>query len=1164
MGFESLNFLDEPEEKKTSLGFLDEVKGEAQPDFGSLDFLEPEAPLAPTVPKETPEIDEGFLEGVTKGVIQSIPESMDNAAAAIHSVLPESVQTFLKDVDESVIKYAGGDEEDVDFWTSSTALGDVTKERVTGELGTVGDISKDLSKVVLSLILTKRFAPKDLGVLKTIGVNTLRMVPGDLLFWSKNDKHLADIAAENDIQIALVEYLKSDEDDEVWEHNLKGVIENALIGTGLEAGGRALLAGYKGTKVWLRSLGKTSDHIAKMVDEASKKPIVPAAVPKEVKDDVQKPPTTQFNYEKMAISEKKYAEELLRDPKTREAYGLNKKTQDATRAEAAVLRARLGGIEGEIKLADDLASKTKNLDAETIAVREALVDSSARLTKHKAVAYSTKGMVQQKAITDWLISLDQFTRLARGVKGTQTAVARTQSAMNMFSFDDRKMRSTLEYAKNFPEQWDEIMGKVLGDAPMSEKDIKKAMKAMKSIDEGADALTAAESALVKDKPWVKATRVMLENMYNGILSNPVTHKINMLGNMTSSIARMGEQYGATVIGHGRQVLRVAGLHTKNGDDFVRINELAALHRGHLSGMWDTFKNINNAMKNLPEGVASFEEALQRGFLTNVGKLDEDAATRYLSGEYLEVGGRAGFALDVAGGVNRAALTALGIEDDMFKRMAFNSHANYMAVREANKKGIKDSAKRQEFVKDFLEVMEMQSTLKNGGILTKDGSALVARIDPTNSHYDEAILQAKEVTFQEDLGKAGQDFVKFKKDAFGGAGNVIMPFVKTPTNLIKWLVRRTPGLNTISSKSRAMWAKGGRDRDIVMAQLTLGSSLYGLAYNMYQDNKIVGMLPEELRASYASAGILESSYLTEEGYSIQFNRADPIASFFNITAAMGHFFDKMARKGLDKDEAFMEHWDEATFAFISAFSENTLNKTYTQGVKELLRAMDKPTPEKWAEYAKQKALMAAPYSGMARYLTEDSENNRKAALTLVEKVMNLYGMRDDLPDLPDEYGKFAPEDPKYHGVKMKKISSSPIRQELVKLGVSLPRMGKKITYLGIPVELNTKELSEMRNLLDTDLHIEDQLNDLIAGYEYQRVELTGRDWAHAKDAEGNSLTTKRGLIGDLLSKAHAEALRTYMESHPKVKDKHKKLFDDKVSQVQANLPIRGEEWLKKGK
>ena len=1158
MAYESLDFLDVPTEApvetpvpQDSLSFLDTAETE-----DTLAFLDTPSEnlkiIEDTGVKAT--LDDGIIVGATKGIIQSIPESMDNTYSTLNSLLPESVSSFLEETDKRIVKMFGGDDEDYEALTAPDLLSKPTQE-FTGELNTAGEISKDISKVILSFALTSRFKPVDLGKLQTIGVNTLRAAPGDLLFWSKDDKHLTDIASEHDIQWAVVNYLKSDPNDSAWEHNLKGAIENGLLGSGLELAGTSMLRGYVGLRSWFHSTGKSQDVINEVVDTIASEPIVAAVTPKSIKQGVNKPPKTQINYNKNPLNDQPYTEALLNSKTVQDAFNLDVKPRDLTEIEAKEVQALLGR-DGLIELSEEVAKKTKDLDVMNTALRRELYDISTDMKTYKKAALETTGVEQQKAVTKWLLSMEQFNRMAPNVKGTQTAIARTQSAMNIFAFDDKALRATMEYAQDHPENFNKVMDDILSKNPMSDDNVKLALKAMSDIEAGIDVLSAGKNAIKGDSVWVKGMRVMLENMYNGILSNPVTHKINMMGNLTSSTARMAEHYGASIIGHGKAAInKVTGGAYKGGTDFIKVSELAALHRGHLSGIWDTYKGISAAIKNLPEGVASFEESLQKGFLTNVGKLDEDTTARYLSAEYLGVKGGAGYVVDVAGGVNRAALNLLGIEDDMFKRMAYNSHANYMAVREANKRGVKAGVDKEQFVKDFINVMEMQTTIKNGGKLSAKGYKLVRKMDPTNSHYDEAILQAKEITFQEDLGKAGQDFVKFKKDAFGGAGNLIMPFVKTPTNLIKWLVRRTPCLNAISSKSRAMWAKGGRDRDIVLAQLTLGSSLYGLAYNMYQDNKIVGMAPEGLRQTYESAGLLESSYLTEDGYSIQYNRADPIASFFNITAAMGQFYDDMQRRGVTDDEVFKEHWDEASFAFISAFSENTLNKTYTQGVKELLRAMDNPTPEKWKTYLDQKALMMAPFSGTARWMNEESDDNRKAAITLVEKAMNLYGMRDDLPYQPDEYGKFS-ADIKFQGLKMKKISTSPIRQELVKLGIRLPRMGKEVSYKGIPIELNTKELSDMRHLLESEFQVEQQLNDMVTGYDYQNTEFTGLDWAKPG--------TKKGMLIGLLNTAHNEALESYMESHPKVVAKYREAYNEKVGLVQANRPSRVEEYLKKAK
>jgi len=87
-------------------------------------------------------------------------------------------------------------------------------------------------------------------------------------------------------------------------------------------------------------------------------------------------------------------------------------------------------------------------------------------------------------------------------------------------------------------------------------------------------------------------------------------------------------------------------------------------------------------------------------------------------------------------------------------------------------------------------------------------------------------------------------------------------------------------------------------------------------------------------------------------------------------------------------------------------------------------------------------------------------------------------------------------------------------------------------------------------------VEQQLNDMVTGYDYQNTEFTGLDWAKPG--------TKKGMLIGLLNTAHNEALESYMESHPKVVAKYKEAYNEKVGLVQANRPSRAEEYLKKAK
>lgn len=1145
---DTFSFLDEGAEAATTgFDFLDEENQETTEGFA---FLDEDATEIPEIQATTQDVepDDGIISGMAKGIVNAIPEAIDNTAAVIYDVMPQPVVDFFDGVEQQMIKAYDLDP-DV---ASPTYLTD-NMLKLTGDLNTAGQVSKDISKVLLTFALTKRFAPQDLSLPKTIGVNVLRMVPGDLLFWSKEDAHLADIAADAGIQNAVVDFLKSDPNDPTWYHNLKGAIESGFVGTGMEAFGHGLLLGYRSLKSYLHSNASSVQVVEDLVDEVAKQPIVPAKMTDDMKVDDVKPPHTQINYTKTPV-DKEYTEMLLNSKTVRDAYNLDKKPQDLTEIEAKELQKALG-TDGLIELSEGVLKNVQDLDVVTVALRRELFELDQALKVTQDIAINATGIEQQKAIVKYMLDLETFNRLAINVKGIQTPMARGLAAQNIFAFDDSKLRAVMDYMTDHPGQFDEIMGELLSNKGMSQKELAKALDVIQSLEAGAKNRSAAKEALKADSKIVKTMRVLLENMYNGILSNPITHKINMIGNTSSSLARLTEHYIATGIGYTRQgINKITGKSANGANDYIRLNELAALHKGHISGAYDTLQVIKNALARLPEGTASVEDALQKGFLTNVGKLDEDAMNRYLSAQYLNLEGTAGQAVDVAGFVNRTALNMLGIEDDFFKRMAFNSHAHYMAVREMNKKGFKTTAEKDQFIQDFLKVMDLQQTLKRGGTVTKESYDLIAKIDGSNRFYDEGILQAKEITFQEDLGKAGQDFVKWKKDALGGAGNVIMPFVKTPTNLIKWLVRRTPGLNAISSKSRRMWAAGGRERDIVMAQLTLGTSLYALAYSMYQDNKITGIAPQGHRAAWESAGILESAFVTEEGETIQYNRADPIASFFNIVASMGQFYDEMARKGVTEDEQFIEDWDKVTFAVISSFSENTLNKTYTTGITEFLRAMDDPSPEKWEKYAHQKGLMFAPFSGMSRYLSEDNENNRKLALDFFDKVKDLYGNREDLPDRPDVYGKVAPTPEKFHGVQKRKISKSPIRQEMARLGIMLPRMKNEITYKGIPIELNAKEYSDMLRILDTHLQAEEILSEYVKSPAYKNLAYDGIDWSKEN--------TKRGELQGQLNKLHKKAQEIYINTNAEVLNRYITEYQARLESVRANRPMAIDRWLPK--
>ena len=76
------------------------------------------------------------------------------------------------------------------------------------------------------------------------------------------------------------------------------------------------------------------------------------------------------------------------------------------------------------------------------------------------------------------------------------------------------------------------------------------------------------------------------------------------------------------------------------------------------------------------------------------------------------------------------------------------------------------------------------------------------------------------TFQKDLGDAGSSVMRGINQIPGA--RLVLPFIKTPTNIAKWLIYRAPGLSLLSSQVRADLATPGAARDLALARLSLGA------------------------------------------------------------------------------------------------------------------------------------------------------------------------------------------------------------------------------------------------------------------------------------------------------------------------------------------------------
>jgi hypothetical protein len=101
----------------------------------------------------------------------------------------------------------------------------------------------------------------------------------------------------------------------------------------------------------------------------------------------------------------------------------------------------------------------------------------------------------------------------------------------------------------------------------------------------------------------------------------------------------------------------------------------------------------------------------------------------------------------------------------------------------------------------------------------------------------ALKAAREGTFTSPLGKSGNSLQAFIANTPGA--RYIMPFVRTPVNIMKYTFDRTPMLNLMQEQNRAILAAGGPQADMLMSRWALGGSLLALASYLSAQGLITG-------------------------------------------------------------------------------------------------------------------------------------------------------------------------------------------------------------------------------------------------------------------------------------------------------------------------------------
>jgi hypothetical protein len=499
------------------------------------------------------------------------------------------------------------------------------------------------------------------------------------------------------------------------------------------------------------------------------------------------------------------------------------------------------------------------------------------------------------------------------------------------------------------------------------------------------------SKYLMDARKVTTKDMLIEAWMNGLLSGPQTHVANALGNTITSLWRVGETGAAAVIGGARHLVTGA-------DDRVMFGEVGAKLYGYLQGA--------------KEGAG----AAWRAFATET---PSEGLSKLEQRKYQAIPGVAGSLIRIPG---RTLLAA----DEFSKAIARRQAINALSYRTAAQAGLRGDS----FLAKLAEL----------------------RANPTDDILSQAKAEADYQTFTKPLGETGQAVQKFANSH--PLAKMVIPFVRTPVNILKFAGERSP-LGLFSSEVRDVLAgsKGAAARDEQIAKLSIGSAIGATMVAYAAQGKVTGGGPKDPaeRAALQLTGWQPYSIKIGETY-YSYARLEPISTLMGVAADGFEISHKIGDEDATKIAALV----------VASVSNNVLSKTWTKGVSDLVQVLDDPT-RYGPRYLRQQIGTIIP-AAAAQIVRAEDPYLRDAQTLLDTLKSRLPGLSQDVAPVRDLWGnaikRGGAEGPDaISPLYTSALKNDPIARELINLGVFPAKPDRQIRG----VQLTAKEYDDYQRV-----------------------------------------------------------------------------------------------------
>jgi len=309
--------------------------------------------------------------------------------------------------------------------------------------------------------------------------------------------------------------------------------------------------------------------------------------------------------------------------------------------------------------------------------------------------------------------------------------------------------------------------------------------------------------------------------------------------------------------------------------------------------------------------------------------------------------------------------------------------------------------------------------------------------------EKALLTAQQITFTEPLTKDRGAFIGMSSDLStfvnkNPAARLILPFMRTPANIIQHLFDRVPLLGTSQRKAMRDLGKelNHADAEIradAIGRLATGSIFTVVGLTAVSSGTLTGGGPTDKsrRKAMEQAGWQPYSIKIGNSY-VSYRRLDPASMGMGLLADLGTIF-------LEGDEEIRKTAGDYISALTVSMARNLTSKTYLTGVTKFTNALS--DPEGFGS-AYMRSLGGSFVPNFAAQLNRSFDAETKDIKNFVDTVRaKIPGFSQDAPPVRNMFGEPVLRKGLHPSVDFispfdySEVTDDPLKKELAQIGHS---------------------------------------------------------------------------------------------------------------------------------